>query len=91
VPGPVEKWARLHDIRFRDIQVSQVAALVLAQNVPPERPIDGLSLKNITGTCGRGITLANATNVELAGLAVTGFDGPLLTTTNVTGTGLDAR
>lgn len=91
VPGPVEKWARMHDIRFRDIQVSQVAALVLAQNVPLERPIDGLSLKNITGTCGRGITLANATNVELAGIAVTGFDGPLLTTANVTGTGLDAH
>ncbi len=91
VPGPVEKWARVHDIRFRNIQVSQVAALVHAQNVPPERPIDGLSLKNITGTCGRGITLANATNVELAGIAVTGFDGPLLTTEHVTGSGLDAH
>jgi polygalacturonase len=91
VPGPVEKWARVHDIRFRDIRVSNVAALVLASNVPPERSIDGLSLVNIAGTCGRGITLANAVNVELAGIAVTGFAGPLLTTDNVTGTGLDAR
>lgn len=91
VPGPVEKWARMRDIRFHDIRVGNVAALVLAANVPPEQPIDGLSLKDVTGTCGRGITLANATNVELAGIAVTGFEGPLLTTTNVTGAGLDAR
>ncbi|HUL52946.1 MAG TPA: glycoside hydrolase family 28 protein [Opitutaceae bacterium] len=91
VPGPAEQWARMHDIRFRDIRVDNVATLVLAANVPPERPIDGLSLTNITGTCGRGLTLAHATNVTLAGLAVTGFEGPLLTTTNVTGAGLDAR
>jgi hypothetical protein len=34
------------------------------------------------------MTLANAVNVELAGISVTGFTGPLLTMENVTGTGL---
>jgi len=88
VPGPVEQWARFHQIRFHDIRVSNVAALVLAKNIAPERPIDGLSLTDISGTCGRGIILANATNVELGGISVTGFQGPLLTTDNVTGSGL---
>ena len=61
---------------------------MLARKIPAERAIDGLSLTDITGTCGRGITLANAVNVELAGISVTGFSGPLLTLENVTGTGL---
>ena len=89
VPGPVEQWARVHQIRFHNIQVSHVKTLVEAWNIPAERPMDGLVLTNITGTCGRGITLANAVNVELAGINVSGFEGPLLTTSNVAGTGLD--
>jgi polygalacturonase len=88
VPGTVEQWARVHQIRFHHVRVGNVAALVLARNIPAERPIDGLSLTDITGTCGRAITLANAANVELAGINVTGFAGPLLTVENVTGTGL---
>jgi polygalacturonase len=88
VPGAVEQWARVHQIRFHHVRVSNVAALVLARNIPAERPIDGLALTDITGTCGRAITLANAVNVELAGINVTGFLGPPLTVENVTGTGL---
>ena len=88
VPGRVEQWARMKQIRFHHVRVSNVAALVVARNVPPELPIDGLSLTEITGTCGRGIALTNAVNVELAGISVTGFSGPLLTAENVTGTGL---
>ena len=89
VPGAVEKWARVHQIGFRRVAVSKVGTLVSAQNIPAERPIDGLVLTDITGTCDRGILLANATNVELAGIKVTGFTGPLVTTHNVTGNGLE--
>ena len=91
VPGEVEQWSLLRHVRFRDIKVSRVGTLVDARNIPADRPVDGLSLVNIAGTCGRGITLANAVNVELAGIAVAGFEGPLLTTENVTGTGLDVH
>ena len=89
VPGEVEKWARVHQIGFRRVAVSKVGTLVAAQNIPAERPIDGLVLADITGTCDRGISLANAANVELTGIEVTGFTGPLITTHNVTGTGLE--
>jgi len=88
VPGQVEQWSLLRHVRFQDIKVSHVATLVNARNTPVERPVDGLALVNITGTCDRAITLANAVNVELAGIAVTGFTGPLLTMEHVTGTGL---
>ena len=89
VPGPIEQWARCHQIRFHDIRVRNVAALVLAKNIPPERPLDGLSLTDISGTCGRGITLTNATETELGGISVTGFQGPLLTAEHVSGSGLN--
>jgi len=89
VPGPVDQWSALRQVGFHDVRVIGVRTLVSAQHIPAERPGDGLSLTDITGTCGRGITLANLTNVELADIHVSGFEGPLLTTTNVTGTGLE--
>ena len=91
VPGQVEQWSLLRHVRFHDIKVSHVATLVNARNIPAERPVDGLALVNITGTCERAITLVNAVNVELAGITVTGFTGPLLTTEHVTGTGLNIQ
>ena len=54
----------------------------------PQKPLDGLTLENITGTCKKGIELAYVKNVQLSGIKVTGFDGPLLATADVTGTGL---
>jgi hypothetical protein len=89
VPGELAKWASLKNIAFNHIQVNQVAQLVVATNIAPEKPADGLCFRNITGTCRKGIALANIMNVRLAGIAVSGFQGPLLTQQNVTGTGLD--
>ena len=43
----------------------------------------------MTGTCGKGISLANIKKAKLRDIKVTGFSGPLLSTSNVTGTGLD--
>jgi polygalacturonase len=89
VTGGVEKWARLQNITFKNIKVNNVAELVAAANIPPEKPMDGLTLANITGTCRRALTLANIVNANLSGINVIGFQGPLLTMQNVKGTGLD--
>lgn len=89
VPGTVDKWACVHNITFNNIKVNNVAELVTAKNVSPERPVDGLSLVNVSGTCGKGITLANVVNAKLAAINVTGFQGPLVTTNSVTGVGLE--
>jgi len=89
VPGEAEKWTRMSHVSFNHIRVSDVAEIVAGSNVSAERPVDGLALTDITGTCERGITLANASDVKLTGIKVTGFQGPLVTTQNVKGQGLD--
>jgi hypothetical protein len=54
------------------------------------RPIAGLVLSHVSGTSKKGLTIRNATGVELSDITVTGFAGPMLTVENVQGTGLEA-
>ena len=89
VPGAVEKWPRVQNLSFKNVRVQDVTALVAGKNVPAGRPVDGFSLADISGTCAHGIALANMTNVKLSGIHVTGFEGPLISTENVKGTGLE--
>jgi polygalacturonase len=89
VSGDVEKWTRMTNIRFNHIQVENIMDLVLAQNISPARPVDGLTLTDIHGTCRRALVLANMTNVMLANINVTGYQGAFLTQTNVQGSGLE--
>jgi polygalacturonase len=77
------------NFRFSNIRVTDVPDLVSATESDPRKPLDGLVLENITGTCRKGIALANMTHVRLSGINVTGFAGPLLSIANVTGTGLE--
>jgi polygalacturonase len=88
IVGATEQWTRMSNIRFSHIQVRNVADLVLAQGVPAARPVDGLTLTDIQGTCNRALALANMTNVALSHIGVTGYQGAFLTQTNVQGTGL---
>lgn len=90
VTGIPEQWTRLRNIRFSHIQVHNVGDLVLAQNVSRTQPVDGLTLSDIQGSCSRALRLANMTNVTLAGIQVTGYQGAFLTQTNVQGVGLSA-
>ena len=89
VTNAADKWTSMHNVRFNHIHVINVTDLVRGKNVPPERPVDGLTLTDIKGTCTHAITLANMTNVVLSGISVTGYEGPLVTHTNVHGTGLE--
>ena len=73
---------------FNNIRVQDLPVLVQANEISAAKPLDGLVLSNISGTCGKGILLANMRHVELKNIHVTGFTGPLLSTVNVTGTGL---
>jgi len=89
VPGDVDQWPRVQDISFKNVRVQDVATLVAGKNVPAGRPVAGFALADISGTCAHGIALANMTNVKLSGIRVTGFAGPLISTENVKGTGLE--
>jgi polygalacturonase len=88
VPGEVEKWPRVHNLSFKNIRVQDVTDLIDGTNIPLARPVDGLTLTDISGTCLRAISLANMTNVNLSAINVTGFSGALVRTENVQGTGL---
>jgi len=85
----VDKWTRLTNIRFDNVKVRNIGDLVLAQNIPAAKPVDGLTLNDISGTCGRAIRLANMTNVVLSDINVTGYRGAYITQTNVQGSGLE--
>ena len=89
VDGDVAKWSRVKNFSFKKIRVTGVGDLLLATNISPARPLDGLTLEDVAGTCTRAITLANMTNVNLSKIRVTGFDGKLVTAQNVQGQGLD--
>jgi polygalacturonase len=73
---------------FNNIRVKDVPVLVQANEISAKKPLDGLVLSNITGTCGKGIILANINHAELKNINVTGFSGPLLSTYATTGKGL---
>ena len=73
---------------FKGVKVD-CGTLVDADHASPEKPINGFSLVDITGTCKKAIKLANMTNAVLRDIHVTGYEGPYLTQTNVQGTGLE--
>ncbi len=77
----------------KNLSVSDVTAhcgtLVDATHIDPAKPIENLTISNITGTAKKAISIANAVNVDLKNIKITGYSGHFLTIRNVTGTGLD--
>jgi polygalacturonase len=72
---------------FTNVRLANATLLADVSKIAPERPLDGLTLSHITGTCDKGISLANITNAALSEIHVTGYKGELLTSTNVMGSG----
>ena len=87
VPGD-DGIPTIKNFRFSNIRVTDVPTLVDGASIHPNKPLDGLVLENISGTCAKGIFLANVKNAEIKNVTVTGFAGTLLNTSNVTGKGL---
>ncbi len=75
------------NFRFSNVRVA-CTTLAEASQISTEKPLEGLVLKNITGTCTKGVSLQNIKHAVLSGIKVTGYSGPLLATNGVTGTGL---
>jgi polygalacturonase len=86
VPGD-EGIPAAKNFRFKDVKVN-CGTLVDAVSISSAKPVNGFSLVNISGTCTKGISLGNIVGAELQNIRVTGNTGPLVTTTNVQGTGL---
>jgi hypothetical protein len=77
-------------LNFSNVNVSNCQFLVDATHISPAKPLDKLRLSNFTGSCDRGIALANMTNVELSGIDVKVAHGPVIAVRNVQGAGLAA-
>jgi polygalacturonase len=77
------------NFNFSNVRVA-CSTLADVSQISPEKPLDGLVLKNITGTCTKGITLHNVKNAVLRDIQVTGCVGAVLTETNVQGSGLES-
>jgi polygalacturonase len=78
----------IRNFHFNNIHVADVPILVDAVGIDPDQPLEGFSLSNITGTCGKGVFLANIRHAALRNIQVTGYAGTLLNIYNVTGVGL---
>jgi hypothetical protein len=87
VPGD-EGIPTIKKFSFTNIKVDHVPILVDGTAIHPHKPLDGFTLANISGTCAKGIFLANVKNAEIKDIKVTGLTGPLLNISNVTGKGL---
>jgi hypothetical protein len=74
---------------FCHVRLTNATTLVDGTEVAPEKPIEGLTLADITGNVAKGIALQHVRNAVLRDIKVTGLTGPLLATADVTGTGLD--
>lgn len=83
-----DRWPRVKNIAFSDIKLDNVPIILDARNIAPERPVEALTLSNITGTARRGLVASNMTGVKLEHITAT-VPGPLLTLTNVKDDNLD--
>lgn len=87
VPG-LRGIPHIAGFRFRNLRVHDVPQLMEGWEIHPDRPLDGLLLQDISGTCAKGIQLANVRKADIARIHLNGLNGPLLSTAHVTGVGL---
>jgi polygalacturonase len=77
------------DLKFNNVRLDNVAFIVEAAAVAPERPVEKLVLSNITGTAKKGMTIMHARDVTLSNIKVENVPAPMLATQDVQGTGLE--
>jgi polygalacturonase len=78
------------NLTFSNVRLANCAGIVDAKQIPPTKPVEALTLTNVTGTANTGIALAHMRNVRLSNINVTVATGPIPKTDDVTGTGLEA-
>jgi polygalacturonase len=77
------------NFNFSNVRVTDCPRLVDAKDISPQKPLENLTLADITGNCTNGISLANIRGAKLRGIQVTGCPGAFITLTNVQGSGLE--
>jgi polygalacturonase len=88
VPG-AEGIPTIKNFSFSNVRVNDVPVLVDGSSIHPNKPLQGFTLVDVKGSCKKGISLANIKNARLQDIHVTGYDGPLVSVYNVSGSGID--
>ncbi len=88
VPGD-EGIPVCRNVSVADVRLANCGGIIEAAAIPPTRPVEGFVFRNVTGTAKTGMTLAHFKDVRLSDIKVTGVEGPLLKTQDVTGIGLE--
>jgi polygalacturonase len=88
VPGD-EGIPTIKNFKFSNIRLKDCGTLVDGTGIHPHKPLDGFALVNVTGTCAKGISLANIKSADVRNIQVTGYTGPLIGINNVSGNGLE--
>lgn len=78
----------LRNYRFAHVHVEDCPVLVDAARIDASKPLDEFTLTDVTGTCAKGIYLANTRHAAIRRIDVSGTSGALVNVDNVTGTGL---
>jgi polygalacturonase len=77
------------NLRFSNVRLNQVAVVAEVTQIAPEKPVEGFTLSNISGTAAKGITMRHVRDAVLEGIKITGISGDLLAVDDVTGRGLE--
>jgi polygalacturonase len=88
VPGD-DGIPTVKNFQFSDVRVKDCPILVDGVRIHPNKPLEGFTLRNVTGTCAKGISLANVKKAAIRDIQVTGFAGSLISVHGVSGEGID--
>jgi len=78
VPGD-QGIPTVKNFRFSNIRLTDCPVLADLTGINPSKPLEGFSLVNVTGSCGKGISLANVKDPDIREIKVTGYSGELIT------------
>ena len=84
VPG-IAGYPSARDLSFTGVRLREVGVVAEATRISPQAPLEGLTLRDVSGTARRGIRLAQMRGVVVDNLTVDGVDGPLVATEDVEG------
>jgi len=86
VPG-VDGITRFSNVRISDVTMDSTNLFRIMGTV--EKPVDGLRISHVTGTCKKGSVIENARDMVLSDVRLEGVSGPAYFTNNVEGSGFD--
>lgn len=72
------------NLTFTNIK-TEARRLLWVTSIAPEKPVQNLSISNVTGICPEPINISNINNLSLKNIDVTGVSGDFIKAQNVTG------